>query len=83
MDINKEFKRTKLQEARTKKGYSQKQLSVVSGVSQRSIQCYEQRLRSIDGAHLDTLCALCFALDCKIEDILENTDLIEKFRICK
>ena len=74
---------TKLQKARMKKGYSQKTLSVVSGVSQRSIQCYEQRTREIDGARLEALCNLSLALDCKIEDIIESTELIEKFRLTK
>lgn len=74
---------TKLQKIRTKKGYSQKQLSVVSGVSLRAIQCYEQRIRDIDGAHFDALCSLCIALDCKIEDIIENEKLIEKYRLAK
>lgn len=74
---------TKLQQARLKKGYSQNQLSVVSGIARRTIQCYEQRERAIDSAHLETLCALCLALDCKIEDILESKDLIEKFKMVK
>lgn len=71
----------KLQQLRVKKGLSQKQLSVLSGVTLRSIQCYENRTRSIDGARLETLCALCIALDCEIVDILEDNDLIDKFQI--
>ena len=74
---------TKLQTLRVKKKLTQKQLSIVSGVTQRMIQCYEQQTRPIEGAHLDTLCRLCLALDCKIEDILEDADLIEKFRLTK
>lgn len=77
------IKDTKLQQARLKKGYSQKQLSVVSGVSLRAIQCYEQRDRSIDGARLDKLCDLSLALDCKIDDIIENEELIYKFKMVK
>lgn len=74
---------TKLQTLRLKKGLSQNGLSLKSGVSKRSIECYEQRTRHIDGAKLETLCALCFALDCKIEDIIESKTLIDKFRMCK
>ena len=74
---------TKLQKVRLKKGFSQKQLSVVSGVSVRSIQCYEQETRPIDSARLDTLCNLCLALDCRIEDILESKDMIAKFKLTK
>lgn len=74
---------TKLQRIRTDKGLSQNQLAVASGVALRGIQSYEQRTRQIDGARLDILCSLCLALDCKIEDILENKELIEKFRMTK
>lgn len=74
---------TKLQTARINKGYTQNQLSVVAGISVRTIQCYERKARDIDGAGLETLCDLSIALDCKIEDILESKDLIEKFRLAK
>lgn len=74
---------TKLQQARLRKGLSQKQLSVVSGLSQRTIECYEQRSRAIDNARLETLCALCLSLGCKLEDILENKEVIEKYKMCK
>ena len=74
---------TKLQRIRTEKGYSQKQLSVVSGVSLRAIQTYEQQTRPIDKACLDSLCSLCIALDCSIEDIIEDENLIEKYKLTK
>lgn len=74
---------TKLQKMRVKKNYSQNQLAVVSGVAARAIRSYEQRERAIEGAHLETLCNLCLALDCKIEDIIENKDLIEKYKMTK
>ena len=74
---------TKLQKIRVEKGFSQKDLSVVSGVTVRSIQCYEQRTRDINSARLDTLCHLCMSLGVKIEDILESDTLIERYRIVK
>ena len=74
---------TNLKRIRQKKGLSQKQLAVISGVTLRSIQCYEQRDRDIDGAHLSALCDLCLALDCKIEDIIESKDLLVKFKMVK
>lgn len=74
---------TKLQTARVKKGLSQKQLSVVSGVTLRAIQCYEQRTRSIDNAHIETLCDLCLALDCRLEDLIESKTVIDKLRMTK
>lgn len=74
---------TKLHKARLKKGLSQKHLSDLSGVSLRAIQCYEQQTRVIEHAKLQTLCDLCSALDCKIEDILEDKEIIKKFNQAK
>lgn len=74
---------TKLQKLRVKKGLSQNDLSVISGVTKRAIQCYEQQTRIIDNASLEKLCDLCLALDCSIEDILENEKLIAKYRLVK
>lgn len=74
---------TKLEKLRVKKGLSQSSLSAISGVTIRAIQTYEQQSRPIDRARLDTLCRLCLALDCKIEDIIEDKELIEKYRLTK
>ena len=76
-------KETKLQKLRVAKGYSQSELAEASGVPKRTIQCYEQETRPIDGARLPYLCDLSIALDCKIEDILESEELIEKFKEVK
>ena len=74
---------TKLQSIRVKRGLSQSKLAELSGITVRTIQCYEQRARQIDGARLHALCNLSAALDCKIEDILEDKDLIEQYRKVK
>lgn len=74
---------TNLQKIRIARGLSQKTLSVKSNVKVRAIKMYEQRERNIDGAHLKTLCDLSISLDCKIEDILEDKTLIERFKLCK
>lgn len=74
---------TKLQKIRLKKGYSQGKLSKASGISIRTIQNYEQRKIPIEGAHLQTLCNLATALNCKIEDFLENEEIIKKYKEVK
>lgn len=75
---------TKLQKLRTEKGLSQNELSVISGITRRTLQAYEQNSeRKIDNARLEALCDLCIALDCKIEDILEDKSLISKYRLVK
>lgn len=80
---DKGIKETKLQKLRVEQGLSQTQLAEISGVTRRAIQCYEQETRPIDGARLHALCDLCIALDCKIEDILEDAELIKKFQKTK
>lgn len=70
----------KLQEIRKEKKLSQAQLAESAGVPRQVVQKYETGYRKIDGASLETLCDLAIALDCKIYDILESEDLIQKFK---
>ena len=74
---------TKLQKLRIQKGFSQSELAAASNVKKRAIQCYEQELRPIDHARLETLCDLSIALECKIEELLESETLIEKLKMIK
>jgi transcriptional regulator with XRE-family HTH domain len=86
LEIKKEgdiMEQTNLQKARQKRGLSQKKLAELSGVSVRTVECYEQRARPIDGARLNILCELANALDCKISDILESEELINKYNATK
>ena len=71
---------TKLRVLRVQKGLSQSELSELSGVSKKTIQRFEQQSESINGTNLGTLCDLCGALDCKIEDIIEGEELPEKYK---
>lgn len=70
---------TKLELIRVSQNMSQSDLSKKASVKLRSIQCYEQRTRPIDGARLNTLLNFCIALNCKITDILEEEETIQKF----
>ena len=70
---------SKLKSLRVRKGYSQQGLADAAGVPKRAIQMYEQGERDIDHAALETLCDLCIALKCKLEDIIESEELAEKF----
>ena len=63
---------SKLQELRKKKGLSQSQLAAAANMSKRTLQHYEQGLRDINKAQLQTAVALANALDCKAEDLLEE-----------
>lgn len=77
------LKETKLQKARLKKGFSQAELAVVSGITVRTIREYEHKPEMVNTAKLVTLCKLCMALDCKLEDIIESDELITMLRITK
>lgn len=72
--------KSKLAILRNKRGLSQRQLAIKSGVPTKSIQFYEQSPTKIDGAKLNTLCKLSVALECKIEDIIEGAELKEKYK---
>lgn len=74
---------TKLQKLRVERGLSQNELAVLSGVTLRAIQCYEQQTRPIEGAKLSTLCSLCIVLGCRIEDVLDDEELIKQFKKAK
>lgn len=74
---------TNLLKMRLKRGLSQDSLAKAAGIRSTTIRSYEQKARNIDRAPLDTLCSLSLALDCSIEDILESTDLIKKFKLAK
>ncbi len=59
-----------LKRIRTMRKLSQQQLSELSGVKLRSIQCYEQGDIDIENAQAETLYALAKTLDCSIEELL-------------
>jgi len=63
---------TKLQIARKAAGLSQSALALISGVSLRSIQMYEQRNKDINKAQADTLRALGKVLYMSVEELLEG-----------
>lgn len=81
--LEKGLTETKLATIRIKKGLSQRALAELSGVPARLIQSYEIKETRIEGAKLNTLCSLCAALGCKIEDILDDQKLIKKYKAIK
>lgn len=63
---------SRLKGLRVASGYTQEQLARVTGVNVRNIQMYEQRNNNINHASGITLYRLAQALNCKMEDLLEN-----------
>lgn len=68
---------TRLKKIREAAGLSQNDLAILSGVSKRSIQMYEQRKNDIDKAQGQILYKLAITLGCDIEDLLEMP-MVEK-----
>lgn len=72
---------SKLKELRERKGFTQLQLAELSGIGIRVIQSYEAnsaKSRTTDRAGLDTLLRLSAALDCRIYEFLEDSELQTK-----
>ena len=72
--------KNKLKAMRESKGLSQAQLSEKSGVHLRTLQYYEQNRLNINGCKVEKIFSLALALDCDIEDILDDPETIEKVR---
>ena len=62
---------TRLQEIRKSRGFTQQQLSDVSGVKVRMIQLYEQRQNDISKARFEVVLSLAKALGCETEDLID------------
>lgn len=67
----------KLKAWRRAKGLSQSQLAEKTGINLRTIQHYEQGSKNFDHARIDTIMRVCVALDCRLDDILENPEYVE------
>lgn len=68
---------SKLKKMRQAVGLSQSQLAEKTGINVRTIQHYEQGSKIFDHARLDTILKICIALNCKLEDVIENPEFIE------
>lgn len=70
-----------LKDARKRKGLSQSQLAEAANVNVRTLQYYEQGVKDINGAKLNTLLNLSRALECPISDIVTDPALKEKIKM--
>ncbi len=73
---------SKLQDARKAKGISQRGLAESTGISIRTVQHYEQGSNDINSAKLLTLLKICSALQCHLEDILDDTETLSLLQSC-
>lgn len=71
--------RTKLQDRRLEKGYTQKELSAWTLIPLRTIQNLESGHNKIDSIRIKQMLALCRELECFPEDILEDEENCYRF----
>lgn len=71
----------KLQKMRLDRGLSQSQLAEKTGINVRTIQHYEQGSKNFDHARIDTIMKCCIALQCKLEDIIEDQSFIKLIKM--
>lgn len=64
---------TNLKRIREAAGLSQSKLAAASGVNVRMIQHYEQKAKDINAAAVVTVRDLAKALNCRIEDLIEDS----------
>lgn len=65
---------TALEATRREAGISRKKLAELSGVSFRTLECYEQRKNDINIANVKTVRALAQALNVPMEKILDENE---------
>jgi len=71
---------TKLKKMRESRGLSQSQLAEKTGVNVRAIQYYEQGVLNFDGCKVNKIFKIALALDCDIEDIIEDENTVKLIR---
>lgn len=70
LDAHFENSMTRLKAKRKKRGLTQEELSILSGVSMNTIRAYEQNTKDIKKGQIDIIMRLARALDCEIGEIL-------------
>lgn len=69
--------RTKLKALRVNSGLTQLEVSEKAGLNFRTYQYYEQGNKPIEGAKLEVLIKICLALNCKLDEIIDDPELVE------
>ena len=74
---------TKLKRQRINRNLTQSELSKLSGIPVRTLQNYEQGVLCFDSARIDKIVEVALVLDCNIEDLIEDINIIEKIKKAK
>lgn len=69
--------KTKLKALRVASGHTQLEVATKAGINVRVYQFYEQGNKPIEGAKMETLVKICLVLNCKLDEIIEDQNLVE------
>lgn len=81
IDVKVTYKNDKLKTLRRAAGISQTQLAATAGLNVRMVQYYEQGVKDLNAAKLQTLLKLCNALNCALSDIITDPDVLEMLAV--
>lgn len=70
-----------VKDERIKQGLTQKELADIMDVSVQWVQNYEQNKRDINRMSIDLIVELCTKLNCKIEEVLTDKELIKRLKL--
>lgn len=70
--------KSKLKRIRVAKGFTQQDLSDLSGINIKSIAVYEQNPAKMNKASLETATTIADCLGCSIEDLIEREYIVKK-----
>lgn len=71
---------TKLKRMRQHSGLTQSELAKKVNVNLRTLQYYEQGVKQLDHARIDTILKICLELGCDISDIMEEKEWITLYK---
>lgn len=71
---------TKLKQIRQHSGLTQSELAKKVNINLRTLQYYEQGVKQLDHARIDTILKICLELDCNISDIMEEEEWITLYK---
>jgi transcriptional regulator with XRE-family HTH domain len=70
----------KLKTMRLSRGLSQQQLAELTGLNMRTLQNYEQGVADFNGCNIKKIFDVALVLDCDVEDILTDENVIATIR---
>ena len=77
IDVKVTYKNDRLKTLRRAAGISQTRLAAAAGLNARMVQYYEQGVKDLNAAKLQTLLKLCNALNCTLSDLITDPDVLE------